>query len=328
MLSLLGIKQVVVCVNKMDLVDYSEQVFLDIKKEYSAFLKDINLVPKTFIPISAREGDNVASLSTLMPWYTQETVLEIMDSFKKEEDAKNKPFRFPLQDVYKFTDQGDDRRIFAGRIETGQIKKGDEVIFYPSEKTSRIRAIEGFALKNNEFAYQGQSTGFTLETQIYVKPGEIMCKKGDTLCVGSRFRVNLFWLGRRPMLMNKQYKLKLGTNQVPVWLESVNHVLDASDLVKINDKEEVGRHDVADCILQTYKPIAFDLVSNLAVTSRFVIVDDYEIAGGGIITEDLVLLIILIVETKIGKVVILLLKKDKVVMVIFLQWYYLLEAVR
>lgn len=288
MLSMLGIKQIAICVNKMDLVDYSQEVFDNIQKEYSEFLKEINITPKLFLPISARKGDNIVSLSDNIPWFKGMHVLETMDDFKKELDGKDKSFRFPLQDIYKFTENRDDRRIFVGRIETGEIRKGDKVVFLPSSKTSTIRAVEGFHMPDDSYAYSGQSTGFTLETQIYVKPGEIMCKAGEELPkIGARFRANIFWLGRQPMVKQKQYKLKIGTSQMPVWLEGIHHILDASELSTVQNKQKIDRHDVGDCILQTYKPIAFDLTGDIAATSRFVIVDDYEITGGGIIVEDL-----------------------------------------
>lgn len=288
MLSMLGIRQIVVCVNKMDLVGYSQDVFNAIQKEYAAFLKEINVEPKMFIPISAREGDNIASLSANMAWYKGDFVLKAIDGFEKEKTDLEQPFRFPIQDVYKFTQEGDDRRLFVGRVETGRIKAGDEVIFLPSQKKSRLRAVDGFKMADSENAYAGQSTSFTLDTQIYIKPGEIMCKASDVLPkVSSRVRVNLFWLGRQPMIFNKQYKLKIGTERVPVWLEEIHHILDASELSTVKNKQQIDRHDVCDCTLQTFKPFAFDLTTDIAATSRFVIVDDYEISGGGIVIEDL-----------------------------------------
>ncbi|OED35768.1 adenylyl-sulfate kinase [PVC group bacterium (ex Bugula neritina AB1)] len=288
MLSMLGIRQVGVCVNKMDLVDYSQSVFDDICAEYQKFLQEINVNPKAFIPISAREGDNMTSLSSCMPWFKGGHILEIMDSFEKELGIYEKELRFPLQDIYKFTEGGDDRRIFAGRVETGAFSVGDEVVFLPSGKKTSIKAIEGFAIEEQKGAVAGQSTSISLDTQIYVKPGEIMCKvKDEGAQVGSRFRVNIFWLGRQPMIEQKQYKLKVGTAQIPVWLESVEHILDASELSTVKNKKKIDRHDVGDCILQTYKPISFDLADKIFETSRFVIVDDYEIAGGGTIVRNL-----------------------------------------
>ncbi len=288
MLSMLGIKQIAVCVNKMDLVDYDEQKFKNICSEYEKFLSNINIKPMTFIPISAREGDNITSISEKTPWYKGYTVLDAVDSFVKEKSDEDKPFRFPVQDIYKFTNMGDDRRIVAGRVESGSIKNGEEVIFLPSNKTSRISSIESFNTPVKEKAVCGESIGFTLEEQIYIKPGDIMCRKSDQLPkVGSLIKVNIFWMGNRPMIKSKKYHLKLSTSKVPVWLYSIDKILDASDLSTVSTKEQVDRHDVAECVLQTFKPIAMDLNNEIMATGRFVIVDDYEIAGGGIISESI-----------------------------------------
>jgi len=284
LLSMLGVKSVAICVNKMDLVDYDRKVFENIVSEYGEFLKAVNLKPSFYIPASAREGDNIVTNSAAMPWYTGPTVLEAFDSFEKEAPVTDKPFRFPVQDIYKFTADGDDRRIVAGRIETGTINVGDEVIFLPSKKTSTIASIEGFNLPSQQRASAGQSTGFTLETQIYINPGELMCKVADVQPnLSTKIRANVLWLGRHPMIKSKRYKIKLAGCRMPVWLRSVNTVLDASDLTASSYAEQVERHDVAECVLETLKPAAFDLATQIQQTGRFVIVDNYEIAGGGLI---------------------------------------------
>ena len=170
MMSFLGIKNVTVCINKMDLVDYSEKVFNDIQMEYTSFLNEINLKADNFIPISARGGENIVSVSKNMPWYKKDSVLKALDAFNKAEPNHARALRFPVQDIYKFTAQGDNRRIIAGRVESGTAHVGEEVIFLPSNKTSRIASIEGFNVNKQEAAYAGQSVGFSLETQIYIRP--------------------------------------------------------------------------------------------------------------------------------------------------------------
>lgn len=287
LLSMLGIKQIIVAVNKMDLVNYDQKVFENVKTEYTSFLKDINVVPKSFIPISAREGDLIVGASEKMPWYKGMSILEHMDALEKEQKKEEKALRFPLQDIYKFTEQNDDRRIFAGTVQTGNIKIGDDVVFYPSGKTSKVKSIEGFNIEPKQDVSVGEATGVTLETQIYVKPGEIMCRPDELPCkVGSGFKAHVFWLGKSPLVKDKQYKLKIGTSQATVYLKDVLHVLDASNLDQNDEKQKVERHDVAECVFVTQKPIAFDLTTDVEVTGRFVLVDDYEIAGGGIITAE------------------------------------------
>ena len=286
LLSMLGIRQVAVCVNKMDLVDYDKEIFDAIVTEFTEFLSRIHLEPKCFVPASARQGDNIVSSSPLTSWYDGPSVLEVFDGFSKEASSVDKPFRFPVQDIYKFTSADDDRRIIAGRVETGSIKVGDEVKFLPSEKRSKIASVEGFNLAQQNEAYCGQSTGFTLEKQIYIQPGELMCKVSDKQPkLSNQLKVNIFWLGRHPMITSKRYKMKLAGTHVPVWLRKVNTVLDASDLSTDNNRQQMERHDVAECILETLKPVAFDLNQEITNTGRFVIIDNYEIAGGGIILD-------------------------------------------
>lgn len=284
MMSFLGIKNITICVNKMDLVNYDRKVFEDIKSQYEEFLREINLKPTNFIPITAREGENIVGISAKMSWYNELSVLQALDHFTKAAPNHERELRFPIQDIYKFTAQGDDRRIFAGRIESGSVSVGDEVIFLPSKKTSRVKSVEAFPSPSNKVAFAGQSTGVTLETQVYVRSGEIMCKaKEKQPHTGSKFKANIFWMGKQPFVKGKNYKLKIATQQVPVVLSEIINVLDASELSSIRNKEQVDRHDVAECVFETLKPIAFDEIHFISETGRFVIVDNYEISGGGII---------------------------------------------
>ncbi len=286
LLSMLGIKQVAVCVNKMDLVDYSQDIFESIRDEYAEFLGRVDIEPAEFIPVSAREGDNIITSSERMAWFTGSSVLDVIDGFVKEPTLVDKPLRFAVQAIYKFTAQGDDRRIIAGRIDTGTVNVGDEVVFLPSQKRSRITTIEGFNLPTQTHAVAGQSTGFTLDEQIYLTPGELMCRVDEPQAkVGTHLKVNIFWMGRQPMIKHKRYKLKLGSTRIPVWLREVITVLDASDLTTDPNKQQIDRHDVAECVLETLKPVAFDLSQDIAPTGRFVIIDNYEIAAGGVVLD-------------------------------------------
>ncbi|MCM8811527.1 MAG: GTP-binding protein [Candidatus Omnitrophica bacterium] len=285
LLSMLGIRQVAVCVNKMDLAGYRREVFEKIEKSYSAFLEEIGMKAKSFIPVAAREGENLTGRSARMPWFRGSSVLEVLDSFEMAPTIENKPFRMPVQGVYKFTEMEDTRRIVAGRVESGTISVGDEVVFLPSNKRSVIKSIEGFNRPSQRTVSAGHSTGLTLTEQIYVNRGDIMCKAAEPLPkVSSLMKVELFWMGKRPMVLNRLYKLKIATAQVPVRLKTIERVIDASSLRQAS-KKEIVRHEVAQCVLHTSAPVAFDLTSELEATGRFVIVDEYDIAGGGIIRQ-------------------------------------------
>lgn len=285
MLSMLGIHQIAVVINKMDLVDYEQDVFEKVKKEYLEFLEKINITPKFVLPASSFMGENIVKKSDKMPWYDGLCILEVLDAFECEEDKEKQPFRMPVQDVYKFTRNGDDRRIIAGTIETGTIRPGQEVIFYPSGKRSHIKNIEVFNAEPIEAGTPNMAIGFTMVEQIYITRGELMSIAGEPAPqTGSRIAVNLFWLGKKDFVPGKIYYLKIGAEKVKMELECIKGVINSSNLSSTEEKKQVGRNEVAECILRTDKPIAFDLVSDIAGTSRFVIVDNYEIAGGGIIT--------------------------------------------
>jgi bifunctional enzyme CysN/CysC len=314
LMSMLGIRQIAVCVNKMDLVEYREEAFAAVRDEYGQFLAKIGLEPLAFIPISAREGDNVAGRgiglgsptqnsalgvpfqpmnhrqdadateSPRMAWYTGPTILDLLDTLQKEPAPVDKPLRLPVQDVYKFTEQGDDRRIIVGRIVTGRLHVGDEVVFLPSAKRSRIQSVETFPSSERQEAQAGESTGVTLQTQVYVKPGELMVKAGELQPRSStRLEANLFWLSPNPMVMGKRYKLKLHAARAAAYLTAVHTVIDASNLTTVANRRQIERHDVAHVTLETLKPVACDPAVEIPQTGRFVIIDDYEIAGGGVI---------------------------------------------
>jgi bifunctional enzyme CysN/CysC len=288
MVSLLGIRQLAVVVNKMDLVAWDRGVYDRIVQEYGAFLDQVGIRPECFIPVSGRDGDNIAERSSHLGWYQGPTVLDALDAFRSEPAPVDRPFRMPVQDVYKFTKQGDDRRIIAGTIDSGAVSVGDSVIFYPSGKKSRVKSIEAFHRPAQHRAEAGSAVGFTLQEQIYVHRGEMATLESQPRPqVTTRLRVSLFWLGKDPMVKRKEYLLKLGTARVTARVEEVLRVLDASTLDAAEQRIAVQRHEVAECILKLDRAIACDLAEDVVATSRFVIVDDYEIRGGGIVREAL-----------------------------------------
>ncbi len=285
LLNLLGIRQIAVLVNKMDLVDYSEARFSQIEAEYRGWLKTIGVEPKVFVPISARHGDNIASRSDKTPWCRGPTVLEILDQFTVSEPPKDLPLRFPVQDVYRF----DERRILAGRVEAGTIKVGDKLVFSPTNKTSTVRSIERWRAPVSNSASAGESIGITLSEQIFVARGVIGALESAPPFELSSFNARLFWLGRNPLRQGKAYKLKLATQEVECQIESIGKVIDAATLQTVlrqPNEQFVARHEVAELTIHTRKPIAFDVHSEIAHTGRFVIVDGFDVSGGGIVAAD------------------------------------------
>ena len=285
LLNLLGIRQIAVLVNKMDLENYSEARFKQIEREYRQWLSSINVEPKLFIPIAAKHGDNIATRSANMPWWSGPTVLETLDEFKVSERPEGQPLRFPIQDVYRF----DDRRILAGRVEAGAIKVGDRLIFAPTNKTSTVKTVERWNAPPQMSAQAGESIGITLTEQIFVERGAIAALEVAPPYELSKFKARIFWLGRQPFRKGKRYKLKLGTQEVECEIEHLEKVIDASTLATVTreaGEEYVGRHEVGEVTLRTRKPVAFDAISEIIPTGRFVIVDGFDVSGGGIIVAD------------------------------------------
>ena len=281
LLHLLGIRQLVVLVNKMDLENFSQSRFDQLESEYRSWLKAIGLDPRLFIPVSARTGDNVGSRSAAMPWWDGPTVLEALDQFVAPASALGQPLRFAIQDVYRF----DERRILAGRIESGSLRTGDKLVFSPTNKVSTVKSIERWNAPECSSASSGDSIGITLTEQIFVTRGTIAAPEADPPFEMSSFKARLFWLGREPLRQGRTYKLKLSTQEVDCVIESIENVIDASTLNPVDRTKDasVQRHEVADLSIHTRKPIAFDAHEDLPATGRFVLVDGWDVSGGGIV---------------------------------------------
>lgn len=284
-LGLLGIRQIAVLVNKMDLAGYNQARFQGIESEYRAFLESAGLVAKAFLPISARQGDNIASRGPNLPWWEGPTVLETLEGFDSPKPPWDKALRFPVQDVYRF----DRRRILAGRVESGTLRVGDRLIFSPGHNISAVKTIERWNAAPRDYATAGESIGVTLADQIFVERGAIGAHEISPPCALTQFKARVFWLGKQPFAAGRKYKLKLTTQEVECEIGSIERVIDASTLAAIPDtgtKPHVGRHEVAELTIRTKRPIAFDPANEIVATGRFVIMDGGEASGGGIVVGD------------------------------------------
>ncbi|MDA5192446.1 adenylyl-sulfate kinase [Govanella unica] len=282
LLHLLGVRQIAIAVNKMDLVNFDEAVFNKIEADFRAYLASFGVTPTFMIPVSARDGDNIVSRSERAPWYKGPTLVEALDGFEQVSAPTEQPLRFPVQDVYKF----DDRRIIAGRIETGRLKVGDTLLFSPSNKKVQVKSIEAWSVPHAPSeAHAGQSVGITLSEQIFVERGDLASHADHPPIETDVFNARLFWLGRDALTVGKRYKMKLNTSEVQVTVQAITKVIDTDDLSSAASSR-VERNSVAEVTLRARKMIALDDYSTLAETGRFVLVDNYDIAGGGIISMD------------------------------------------
>ena len=281
LLSMLGIRQVIVVVNKMDLVDYSEKRFREVEQEYRKFLQELGLIARTFIPASAKEGENVARATMKMKWYCAATVLEALDLLEPEKRDVDLPLRFCVQDVYRF----DGRRIIAGRIETGTLRVGEQLVFSPANKSSVVATIERWNAPENGPAVTGDSIGITLTEQIFVERGYVASHQNETPIETNRFHADLFWIVREPLRVGHFYDLRLATQQVKCQIVSIEQVMDSSTLeTKSDGREQLERNEIGKLTIQTRAPLVIDNHDRIPNLGRFVIIDDGQICGGGTIS--------------------------------------------
>ena len=281
-LSLLGIKKVFVIVNKMDLVDYSEAVYNDIRQNFDKFLSNLNIYPIEYIPVSAFYGENIISVSDKLGWYRGVNIIEALDLIEKDPEPEDKALRFPIQDVYKF----DNRRIIAGRIEAGTLKVGDEITISPSGKTTKVKTIEGWPLAyDKNYISAGMSVGITVEDEFFNKRGEVITHSHNKPQTSNLFNANIFWMGSNPLVKNKTYKLKLTTQEVECEVFSINAVIDSSNLNAAENFKEVKKNEVAEITIKTKEKICFDEFAEFRGTGRFVVIDDLNVSGGGIVLK-------------------------------------------
>ena len=282
LLHLLGIRQVAVVINKMDLVDYQSARFSEVTREINKYLNEIGVRPTHIIPISARGGDCIADRSEHLSWYDGPTVLEALDHFESVKRPTDQPLRLSVQDVYKF----DERRIIAGRIESGVLRVGDTLLLSPSNKTVRVKSIEAWSRPEQPVeAHPGESVGITLEDQTFVERGELVSHVDAAPLLTTVFRATLFWLGRQPLEVGKNYVMKLATQEARVRVQAIERIIDTDNLAA-KSGDTVERNQVAEVVLRSGSFLALDEYSALARTGRFVLIDDYDTAGGGVISME------------------------------------------
>jgi bifunctional enzyme CysN/CysC len=280
LLCLLGIKQLIVVVNKMDLVGFSEQRFRQIENEYREFLVGLGLEAQMFVPASAKLGENIARVSDKMRWHHGPTVLAALDLLEPQSEDPDLPLRFCVQDVYRF----DDRRIIAGRVETGKLRVGDELVFSPANKTSKVQSIERWSSTADSEAIAGDSIGITLTEQIFVERGYVASHQIETPIETNRFHADLFWIIPDPLRIGRLYELRLATQSVRCEVVSIEQVMDSSTLeAKTAKAEQLVRNEVGRLTIQTRRPLVMDNHDRIPKLGRFVIVDDGQICGGGTI---------------------------------------------
>lgn len=280
-LSLLHLKQVIVVLNKMDLVDYKQEIFDKIKEEIEKFLASINIYVKHYIPISGIKGDNIVIKSVNMPWYAGPTVIESLDSLEPHIPDENKPLTMTIQDVYKFSD----KRIAVGRVETGIIKKGDVIKILPEGQTTKINSIEKY-LEDRDKSYVGECIGITTTESVFLDRGNVICEPNNAPCVANTFKADVFWMSKNEFKKEEKVILRCATQEIICGVEKIESRIDSSSLnVLEKDASKLCNLEVGDVIIKTKKPIVIMPFNEIQELGRFVLVRDENVCAGGIITS-------------------------------------------
>ncbi|QSP94545.1 sulfate adenylyltransferase subunit CysN [Marinobacter salinisoli] len=267
--SLLGIRHIVVAINKMDLVDFSEERFNEIKDDYLAFATKLGLKDIRFVPISALEGDNVVNPSENTPWFTGQPLMEILETVEVSRDKNMEHFRLPVQYVNR---PNLNFRGFCGTIASGVVRPGDEVMALPSRRTSKVREIVTFD-GNLEEAYIDQAVTLTLEDEIDVSRGDMLIKVGDEPQVDNHFNANIVWMTDAPLETGRLYNIKLGPNFTSGTIKKIHHQTDVNTLEQQANPAQLALNEIGLCELTLNQPVAYDNYPSNHATGSFIIVD-------------------------------------------------------
>ncbi len=283
LLHLLGLRQVSVVINKLDTVGYDTERFQVVAKDIVTYLQSIGLSASHIVPISARHGDMIAARGDNMSWYQGKTLVDVLDSFEVAMPPLARGLRFPVQDVYRY----DDKRIVVGRVETGILRKGDTVLFSPTNEKAVVTSIEVWPDdKDKVEAHAGESVGITLDQKIFVERGHIASHETNPPMLSNVFRAHLFWLSQKPLRVGNSYKIRYGTHEAMVTVQSIDKMIDTQDLAQSDEVGDVERNAVAEVTLRARELLPVDPYIDNFRTGRIVLYDGYDVVGGGTISMD------------------------------------------
>ena len=279
LLHLLGVKQVAVVVNKMDRVDFSAARFNEISAEISAHLIGLGVTPTAVVPISARDGDGVAEHTPRIEWYNGPTVVEALDALEPARPLAELPLRLPVQAIYKF----DDRRIVAGRVESGSLKAGDEIVIMPTGKIAKIKTVESWPVTPVGGPQgAGRSVGITLGRELFLERGDIIGHSGQSPRDTRRIRARIFWLHDKPLTKGEQILIRLGTKESRATVVAIEKAIDPGALSN-EENSAIARNHVGEIDISLAQPVATDPYTDNPRTGRLVIEVNGRIAGGGLV---------------------------------------------
>jgi small GTP-binding protein len=277
-LGLLGLKQVCVLLNKIDLVDYSKDKFEALKREITDFLRQLNIRPTFVLPISAIHGDNVATPSEKISWFDGPTVLEALDTFE-ELKVGEKPFRFPIQDIYQI----DGKKILVGRVEAGHLKAGQALFLLPENRKVTVKSIRKFLSDDVTTASFEESIGISLKGRPRVRRGQILSADLSSK-ISDKITANIFWMDPSGFHKGDPLLFRCVTQEVPCRIERINKKFDPASMELMEqDASSIQGAEVADVLIQLEKEVVADPFNEIPEMGRFVLEKDGRPVAGGII---------------------------------------------
>lgn len=277
LLSLLGIRHVVVAVNKMDLVGYDQAAFEDARATIADYLEALGLTSPEIVPVSAREGQGIVAAPDAMPWHTGGSILDLLGRLPASRDLSDQPLRFPVQDVYKL----DDRRIVVGRIEAGRLEVGARLTFQPSGRQGTVAQIDGLR-PSASAATAGQSIGIVLEEDIFVDRGQVAALAEQAPALAHKLAVRLFWFIREPLAPGEALVARVATGEHRVTVDAIERLIDVDGLSG-RSADAVGQSEIAEVRLAAATPIPVDTGADGGVLARGVLVRGRDIAGAFVV---------------------------------------------
>jgi sulfate adenylyltransferase subunit 1 len=286
--SLLDIRHIIFCINKMDMINYSESVFLSIKSEIIKLVNKLRIEDSHFIPISAKYGDNVVDRSDNMSWYNGKTFLNLIETIEIGKNKNPETPRFPVQTIIRpQTEKFHDYRGYAGRVAGGVFRPGDEVIVLPSFSRSRIKSIDVLG-KTMAEAISGESVAISLEDQIDISRGDMIVSTDNLPDIGQNINLMACWFNEHQLKVGGRYLIRINSNEASCVIKSVNYRMNIETLENDFNNITVKMNDIANITIRTSKPVFFDSYKKNNITGSMIIIDEgtnETMAAGMIVSE-------------------------------------------
>jgi sulfate adenylyltransferase subunit 1 len=272
--SLLDIRHIIFCINKMDMINYSETVFRNIKSDIEKLVKKLGIQDSHYIPISAKYGDNVVDLSVNMNWYQGITFLDLIETIEISKNKNPDNQRFPVQTIIRpHTEEFHDYRGYAGRVAGGVFRPGDEVTALPSLRKSKIKSIDIFGKTFSE-SIAGDSVAISLEDEIDISRGDMLVSPDDLPSISQDINLMVCWFNEKPLRVCGRYLIRINSNEAGCVIKSVNYRMNIDTMEHDFENISVNMNDIASISIKTSKPVFFDSYKKNNITGSMIFIDE------------------------------------------------------